>query len=188
MNSIFEAQKFATICHAKQKRASGEDFIYHPVRVMQRLQDLGLGKDILICALLHDVLEDTEVEAKVIKEKFGTYVTTIVEILSKEPRTKYKHINCANKKSKVRLKDYCKGIQDSCKKYPEVLLIKMSDQIDNLQSISVFPEEKKKKQIHEIKDCFLPIYTKNEKHIRKSMKVVYLCLFNELQTLLKLHT
>ncbi|MBT4937129.1 HD domain-containing protein [Candidatus Peregrinibacteria bacterium] len=187
MNSIFEAQKFASICHVNQKRFCGEDFVYHPIRVMQRLQDLGVKKNILICALLHDVLEDTHASEAEVEKKFGSYVARVVESLSKEPREEYSHIICINKKSKERLKDYCKKIQKACKKYPEVLLIKMSDQIDNLKSINVFPEEKKKKQIHEIRDCFLPIYKENERNIGKSIKVTYLCLFNELKTLLELH-
>ncbi|MGB4034084.1 MAG: HD domain-containing protein, partial [Christensenellales bacterium] len=56
---IEQAYHFAAVAHKDQKRISGESYIVHPVRVAETLINLGLDKDTVIAALLHDVLEDT---------------------------------------------------------------------------------------------------------------------------------
>ena len=62
---------FANSHHAGQKRKSGEDFIVHPVEVAKLVVELMLDTDSVIAALLHDVVEDTEISAAQVGEIFG---------------------------------------------------------------------------------------------------------------------
>ena len=68
---IMKAYNFAAEKHKDQKRGSGEPYIIHPVNVAYILADIGLDEPTICVALLHDVVEDTEVTHEDIIEIFG---------------------------------------------------------------------------------------------------------------------
>ena len=68
---IARAFSFAAIAHEGQQRRSGEEFINHPFGVAMILAELHLDEQTIAAALLHDVVEDTDVELKVVKDEFG---------------------------------------------------------------------------------------------------------------------
>src|SRR5256885_3915335 len=83
LKEIQRAFSFAETSHRGQKRASGEDFIEHPLGVSQILADLGMDTTTLVAALLHDVVEDTDLSLDDIRDEFGEQVTQIVYGLTK---------------------------------------------------------------------------------------------------------
>ena len=86
---ILEAYDFAKEAHKNEKRLSGEPYIVHPIAVAKYLIDLGLDKETIAAALLHDVVEDTPVSFKKIREKFGSEVEMLVKGVSKISSIKY---------------------------------------------------------------------------------------------------
>src|SRR5438105_502438 len=70
LKEVQRAFTFAETSHSGQKRQSGEDFIEHPLGVAQILADLGMDTTTLIAALLHDVVEDTDLTLERVQEEF----------------------------------------------------------------------------------------------------------------------
>ena len=86
---ITKAYNFACKAHKNQRRVSGEPYIIHPIAVATILIDLGLDQETISAALLHDVVEDTPVSFKKIREEFGGQVEMLVKGVSKINSIKY---------------------------------------------------------------------------------------------------
>ncbi len=70
--------------HKEMRRKSGEPYIYHPLAVAQIcIDEIGLGTTSIVAALLHDVVEDTEMEIEYVKREFGHKVAKIIDGLTK---------------------------------------------------------------------------------------------------------
>ena len=84
MESIVDrALAFATIAHGEQKRKySGEPYIVHPIEVMEIVKTVPHDEAMLAAALLHDVVEDTEVTLAEIHQAFGEDVASLVDDLT----------------------------------------------------------------------------------------------------------
>ena len=83
LDGIVDSYKFASETHKKQKRASGEQFIQHPLNVAYILAELKLDDDTIAAALLHDVLEDTGITLQEMNKEFGSIITTLVDGVTK---------------------------------------------------------------------------------------------------------
>ena len=84
LEMVDKAFYFAVEAHKNQRRRSGEPYIYHPIEVATiAAHDIGLGRTSIICALLHDVVEDTQYTLDNIKEMFGEKVSRVVDGLTK---------------------------------------------------------------------------------------------------------
>ena len=82
--NIRMAYELAVEAHSKQRRKSGEPYILHPIAVAKICaEEIGLGPTAIICALLHDVVEDTDVTLTDIREKFGDRIAKMVDGLTK---------------------------------------------------------------------------------------------------------
>lgn len=80
-----EAIKFATDCHAGQTRKfSNAPYILHPLEVAAIIGSISTDEDLIIAGLLHDTMEDCHVEARLIKEKFGSRVAALVQSESED--------------------------------------------------------------------------------------------------------
>jgi GTP pyrophosphokinase len=81
---IRQAFELAVNAHSSMRRKSGEPYIYHPLAVAKiAAEEIGLGTTSIVCALLHDVVEDTEVELSEIEDQFGSKVADIINGLTK---------------------------------------------------------------------------------------------------------
>ena len=81
---IRKAFVLATNAHNGVRRKSGEPYIYHPIAVaMICCQEMNLGATSVVCALLHDVVEDTEYTLDDIRDMFGDVVAEIIDGLTK---------------------------------------------------------------------------------------------------------
>lgn len=75
--------ELASLSHQGQKRASGEEYIIHPIEVSLKTAEIGLDAKAVTAALLHDTVEDTSTDLKTVKKKFGDEVTFLVNALTK---------------------------------------------------------------------------------------------------------
>ena len=83
-DDIFRAFTIAKNAHAGTRRKSGEPYIFHPLAVaLIAVKEVGLGPIAVICALLHDVVEDTDITLEQIRLIFGDRVATIVDGVTK---------------------------------------------------------------------------------------------------------
>ena len=82
-NLVDRALKFATIAHADQKRKyTGKPYIVHPIEVMQIVSTVEHDEAMLAAALLHDVVEDTDIDLDTIRDVFGDDVASLVDDLT----------------------------------------------------------------------------------------------------------
>ena len=82
--NIKRAFKMSQEAHKNMRRRSGEPYIFHPLAVAQIcVEEIGLGTTSIISALLHDVVEDTEMEIDDIERHFGKKVARIIDGLTK---------------------------------------------------------------------------------------------------------
>ena len=80
---IIKAYNYAKDNHKEQKRMSGEEYIIHPLSVAYILADLELDDSTIAAALLHDVVEDTEITHENIVNEFGEEIAEMVEGVTK---------------------------------------------------------------------------------------------------------
>ena len=81
---IRKAFEVAVESHKEMRRKSGEPYIYHPIAVAQICaEEIGLGATAIVCALLHDTVEDTDLTLEDIKGLFGPKVAAIIDGLTK---------------------------------------------------------------------------------------------------------
>jgi len=129
MSKLQEAIDFATKAHGKQKRKyTGEPYISHPIAVMEMVKEVPHTPEMLIAAVLHDTVEDTDVTLKDIKDRFGTKVAELVDGLTDVSRPE--DGNRATRKALDRV--------HLSKQGPEVQTIKLADLIHNTTSIEFF--------------------------------------------------
>lgn len=76
---ILKAYNFAKSKHNDQKRLSGESYIIHPVHVAEILSNINLDDATICAALLHDVVEDTEVTREELENEFGKEISDMVD-------------------------------------------------------------------------------------------------------------
>jgi (p)ppGpp synthase/HD superfamily hydrolase len=126
MKKLHKAIKFAHDAHATQTRKYTEEpYIIHPIMVMKLLQSLNYHEDVLCAALLHDVIEDTEITLPIIEKEFGPTVAEYVYYC-----TEISTLKDGNRivRKKMDADHYAKGPK-------EAQSIKVADLIDNSVSI-----------------------------------------------------
>lgn len=141
---IFKAFEFAKKAHSNQTRYTGEPYIIHPIAVAEILLDFKLDHLAIAAALLHDVLEDTNVTENQLIKEFGEEVTELVNGVSRVKTLKYKNYSTENSES-------LRKMFLAMSKDIRVVLIKLADRLHNMRTLdSVSPE----KQIRKAKDTF----------------------------------
>jgi guanosine-3',5'-bis(diphosphate) 3'-pyrophosphohydrolase len=147
---IEKAYAFAADSHRDQFRASGEQFIEHPLAVAEILADLGLDTVSLVSSLLHDVVEDTPLTLADIETEFGPQVREIIDGLTKldkiEFRTREEHQ--AENLRKMML---------AIARDPRVLLIKLADRLHNMRTIAHLPRDKQEQKARETIEIYSPL-------------------------------
>ncbi|MEE9372565.1 MAG: RelA/SpoT family protein [Saprospiraceae bacterium] len=143
------AYDLALNAHMFQRRKSGEPYILHPIAVARIChEEIGLGPTAVICALLHDVVEDTPIELEEIFNQFGPKVTRIVDGLTKLDGLYNVGDNNAENLKKV-LSTLVEDVR--------VVLIKMADRIHNLRTIGAMPVHKQIKIAAETEFIYAPL-------------------------------
>ncbi|HMR87050.1 MAG TPA: RelA/SpoT family protein [Saprospiraceae bacterium] len=147
-----KAYELAVDAHKYQRRKSGEPYIFHPIEVARIcFEEIGLGPTAVICALLHDVVEDTPVTLAEIQEMFGPKVTIIVDGLTKLDGT----YNLESTDSPQA--ENFKKVLSTLVVDVRVVLIKMADRLHNLRTIGAQPKHKQLKIAAETDYIYTPL-------------------------------
>ncbi|OGD18284.1 MAG: hypothetical protein A2W03_14185 [Candidatus Aminicenantes bacterium RBG_16_63_16] len=150
INLLKKAYVFAARAHKGQTRRSGEPYLSHPLEVASMLADLKLDNTTLVAALLHDVLEDTEVTPAEIRENFGAEVADLVDGVTKISRVQ--EASPEARQAETIRKIILAMIGDL-----RVIFIKLADRIHNLKTLKFLPEDKQKQVAKETLDIYAPI-------------------------------
>ncbi len=150
INDVYNAYLYAKKAHSGQFRKSGEPYIIHPVAVSLVLAEQKLPKKVLICALLHDVIEDTEITYEDIERDFGYEVADVVEGV-----TKLGNIQGLTN-DQVQAANHHKIILAAAKDI-RVILVKLADRVHNMRTIKHMRDEKKKKIATETLEVYAPL-------------------------------
>ncbi len=149
---IRDAYEFSKKAHVFQNRQTGEPYISHPFEVAKIVYELGLDEQSIIAALLHDVVEDTEITLEKIKDRYGREVELIVDGLSK--------IEIFAESKEERNIEALKKILLASAKDIRILIIKLCDRLHNLRTIENLPEEKRSRVANETLLIYVPIAQK----------------------------
>lgn len=150
LSLIEKAYKFAEKAHNGQKRESGELFIQHPLNVAYILAELKLDDTTIAVALLHDVVEDTEVTNLDLLNNFGKEIASLVDAVTKIKSLK--NLSREDYHAETLRKVILASIKDV-----RVILIKLADRLHNMRTIGVFREEKRKRIAKDVLEIYAPI-------------------------------
>ncbi len=136
--------------HKDMRRKSGEPYIYHPIAVAQiAAEEIGLGTTSIVCALLHDVVEDTDITLEDIEREFGKKVTKIIDGL-----TKISGVFDAN--SSIQAENFRKMLLTLADDV-RVILIKLADRLHNMRTMDFMPRDKQLKICSETAYLYAPL-------------------------------
>lgn len=130
------AYDFSAAAHEGQKRQTGEPYFIHPCAVVNVLVDLGFDDvSTLVAAFLHDVLEDTQVTADELEQKFGKEVLELVEGVTKLDKIKF--VSAEDEQAENLRKMFFAMAKDY-----RVIIIKLADRLHNMRTLDVLKPEK----------------------------------------------
>ncbi len=147
---IRRAFDFAELHHRGQTRRSGEEFVNHPWAVAQICAELHLDEQTIAAALLHDVVEDTDVEPDELRAEFGPEITTLVEGVTKLTRTSFQS------REQSEAENYRKMIVAMAQDV-RVILIKLADRLHNLRTIEYLGKQKQVQKAKEALEVYAPL-------------------------------
>jgi GTP pyrophosphokinase len=136
--------------HQNMRRKSGEPYIYHPIAVAQiAAEEIGLGTTSIVCALLHDVVEDTDITLEDIEREFGKKVAKIIDGL-----TKISGVFDYN--SSLQAENFRKMLLTLADDV-RVILIKLADRLHNMRTMDYMPRDKQLKISSETVYLYAPL-------------------------------
>ena len=148
---IRTAFDIAVDAHSKQRRKTGEPYIYHPIAVAKIVAyEIGLGATSIAAALLHDVVEDTKYTIEDMERLFGENIARIVSGL-----TKISHLK-KDKDFSIQAENFRKmllTLHDDVR----VILIKIADRLHNMQTMDAMPADKQVKIASETLYIYAPL-------------------------------
>src|SRR5262245_16412305 len=147
---VEEAFVFACERHADQRRASGEDFIVHPVGVAKICAGMRLDTATLCAALLHDTVEDTSASLEEVSERFGEEIATLVDGVTKLSGVTFQSRD--DRQAENYRKMMVAMAQDI-----RVILIKLADRLHNMRTLGSMPKQKQQEKAKETLDIFAPL-------------------------------
>ncbi len=150
IEQITKAYEFGAHAHAGQTRISGEPYISHPVAVAQSLAEMHLDPQTIVAAILHDVVEDTDIPVSVLKEEFGEEVAALVDGVSKLDQMHF--TNRAEAQAESFRKMILAMIEDI-----RVILVKLADRLHNMSTLDAMPREKQARIARETLEIYAPI-------------------------------
>ena len=150
LGRIHAAYEVAKTAHSGQKRKDGSPYVTHCVAAADIAADMGLDEDSIVAALLHDVIEDTNLQHEDIARQFGTSVADIVEGVSKLTRVQY------TSKEDEQMENLRKMLMAMAKDI-RVILIKIADRLHNMRTMAYQSPEKQRSKSLETMEIYAPI-------------------------------
>ncbi|MDO7743866.1 MAG: bifunctional (p)ppGpp synthetase/guanosine-3',5'-bis(diphosphate) 3'-pyrophosphohydrolase [Pedobacter sp.] len=147
---IRKAFDMALESHKDMRRKSGEPYIYHPIAVAQiAAEEIGLGTTSIVCALLHDVVEDTEITLEDIEREFGKKTAKIIDGLTKIA-------GVFDYNSSLQAENFRKMLLTLADDV-RVILIKLADRLHNMRTMDFMPRHKQLKIASETIYLYAPL-------------------------------
>ncbi|MGB3947199.1 MAG: bifunctional (p)ppGpp synthetase/guanosine-3',5'-bis(diphosphate) 3'-pyrophosphohydrolase [Bacteroidia bacterium] len=181
---IRKAFDTALEAHKDMRRKSGEPYIYHPIAVAQICaEEIGLGTTSVVCALLHDVVEDTDITLDDIRVSFGEKEARIIDGLTKMS-------GVFDQSSSLQAENFRKmllTLSDDVR----VILIKLADRLHNMRTLESMKRDKQLKIASETLYLYAPLAHRLGLNAIKSeledlgLKYTEPDTYNEIQELLK---
>ena len=145
------AYDFSAAAHEGQKRQTGEPYFIHPCAVVNILVDLGFDDvSTLVAAFLHDVLEDTQVTADELEQKFGKEVLELVEGVTKLDKIKF--VSAEDEQAENLRKMFFAMAKDY-----RVIIIKLADRLHNMRTLDALKPEKQIKIATQTLKIYAPL-------------------------------
>ncbi len=150
-DKVRHALKLSEQAHTNQLRKSGDPFITHPLEVAKILTSIKLDADSIVAGLLHDTLEDTNLNIEEINKNFGNQIVELVDGLTKINKYSLKVNN-------QKFGENYKKLILATTKDLRVILVKLADRLHNMRTIQFIKEENKKTKIAlETLEVFAPL-------------------------------
>ncbi|REL31203.1 bifunctional GTP diphosphokinase/guanosine-3',5'-bis pyrophosphate 3'-pyrophosphohydrolase [Thalassotalea euphylliae] len=150
LDLLKQAYVVAHDAHDGQMRSSGDPYITHPVAVALNLAKMHLDHETLMAALLHDVIEDTEVTKDELAEQFGATVAELVEGVSKLDKLKF------DNKEEMQAENFRKMVLAMTRDI-RVILIKLADRTHNMRTLESLRPDKRRRIARETLEIYAPI-------------------------------
>lgn len=150
LEQVKKAYSFARKMHFGVKRLTGEDYIFHPINVAYILTENTADVETICAALLHDILEDTEVTYDQMEELFGKEITDLVEGVTKINKLNF------NSTTEAEVANHRKILVGLCSDV-RVIIIKLADRLHNMRTLWVHSPKKQKEKARETLDILTPI-------------------------------
>jgi len=147
---VCEAYAFSQAAHEGQMRVSGHPYISHPLAVANALADWHLDAQALSAALLHDVMEDTDITKEQLTERFGKGVAELVDGVSKIDRIEHQSFEDAQA-------DNFRKMLLAMARDVRVILIKLADRCHNMRTLGAMRPDKRRRIAKETLDIYAPI-------------------------------
>ena len=157
IQQVDEAYLVGAAAHEGQCRKSGEPYIFHPIAVARILAEMRLDSRSLIAAILHDVLEDTEIKREALADQFGEDVVNMVEGVTKIGQVKF------DSKEQAEAENFRKMLLAMSKDI-RVILIKLADRLHNMRTMESMPVEKQQRISKQTLDIYAAIATRIGMH------------------------
>ncbi len=150
LETIERAFRFSASAHSGQKRASGEDFVYHAVEVAKILVNQQMDTVTVVGALLHDVAEDSDVTLLEIKDEFGAEVAGLVDGLTKISTLTFRS------RAEEQSENYRKLLV-SIARDARVIIVKLADRLHNMRTLEHLPPDRQTNIALETQEIYAPL-------------------------------
>ncbi len=147
---VTRAFRFAAAAHEGQQRRSGEPFITHPVGVAGICVGMRLDESTIAAALLHDVVEDTDVALDAVREEFGEEIAALVDGVTKLTRVQFQT------REQAEAENYRKMVVAMAEDV-RVILVKLADRLHNLRTIEYLGKQKQIQKSREALEVYAPL-------------------------------
>ena len=147
---IMKAYNFAEEKHHNQYRKSGESYIIHPLNVAYILAQIGLDDNTICAALLHDVVEDTDVTNEDIKKQFGEEIAEMVAGVTKLSNMQFTSVE------EQQVEDYRKMFLAMGKDI-RVIILKLADRLHNMRTLKYLKRDRQIANAKETMELYAPL-------------------------------
>ena len=147
---VDKAYKFAEEKHGDQRRASGIPYILHPTSVACILAELGMDSESIAAALLHDVVEDTEVTLGEVTKLFGSEIGGLIDGVTKLGKIPY---SSREEQQAENIRKMLIAMSNDIR----VIIIKLADRLHNMRTIECMKEQHRRDKALEVMEVYAPI-------------------------------
>jgi len=149
LDVLSRAYRISAQAHQGQKRLSGDDFVSHSVAVATILAEQQMDTTTIAAALLHDVVEDSDVTLDVLRRDFGNEVATSWTASPRSRRSRSFDRRRAGRE--------LPQAPDVVARDARVIIIKLADRLHNMRTLDPLPAEKRKRIALETRELYAPL-------------------------------